>query len=129
MVEVGFVPDVGQAKVLSWAAGKLMMKAMIAPDADRYKRLLRSGQSAFNADTMQPFTLRDAAGPRGRNEEEKKQGRLPLKLPVPAEAGSEWPKHAVNMIDLPADLVRQSVLLFAATSLHEVLPSSCHGDA
>ena len=80
------------------------MKAMIAPDAGHYKALLDNDQSAFNASAMSPFK------PVG-SEEEKRKGRLPLGLPVRGwfcVAGSAWPKYAVNMIDLPEDLVRHS---------------------
>ncbi len=104
VVDVGFVSDLVHARVLSWAAGKYM-KAMIAPDADCYKRLLDNDQSAFNASTMSPFTFKDATGStaRVRNEEERRQGRLPLQLPVQVSGRS--PTYAVNMIDLPEDLV------------------------
>ena len=109
VVDVGFVSDLGHARVLSWAAGKYM-KAMIAPDADCYKRLLDNDQSAFNASTMSPFIVTDArdSTARVRSEEERRQGRLPLQLPVPAPGRSpKYPAYAVNMIDLPEDLVSQ----------------------
>lgn len=102
VVDVGFVSDPEHARILSWAGGRCV-KAMIAPDAGRYKALLDNGQSAFNASTMSPFKP-------VRSEEEVRKGRLPLELPVRGWvlAGSAWPKYAVNMIDLPEDLVRHS---------------------
>ena len=111
MVDVGFVSDRVHARVLSWAAGKYI-KAMIAPDADCYKRLFDNDQSAFNASTMPPFTFKNARAStaRVRSEEERRQGRLPLQLPVPARG--RYPTYAVNMIDLPEELVSH-MLLFA----------------
>jgi hypothetical protein len=102
VVNVGFVSDPDQAKVLSWAAGNFM-RAMIAPDTASYRKLLAWKQSAFNADTIPAFQCKGHDGQlRERNDEEKLQGKLPLQFPLHLEHdASEWPKYAVNMIDLP----------------------------
>merc|ERR1711871_1124170 len=104
--------DHREAVVLSWAAGKYM-KAMIAPDADSYRTLPENGQATFNAGAMATYRKEAAnMAPRCRSEEEKLQGSLPLQLPIRLEPGSVWPKHAVNMIELPTKLEHHRDKLF-----------------
>lgn len=116
VVDIGFVANEREARVLSWAAGP-RIKAILAHDSAAQAKLDEFGRASFAEDQMVPFQVKEHSGEgRSRTASESRTCALPLQLPlgegerVSFGRGNDVcigrdipsPQFAVNMFDLPS---------------------------
>lgn len=106
VVDLAFVNDVNEARILSFHAHKYM-DAWVVPTATVSQQLFAKGVKAWALDLVKPFvmtTRSNTAATRERTTEEREAGMLPLPaVTIGKEAAPGNPQYMVNLLKLDED--------------------------